>query len=60
MITPDYVKILKLDELAMNANTHSDFLKVVKARLQHARNLGVAESFSFFVDRAWLLFGNGE
>ncbi len=60
MTTPDYVKILKLDKLALSSTTHSDFLKVVKGRLQYARNLGVEGSFPFFVDRAWSLFGNGE
>jgi hypothetical protein len=59
MTTPDYVKILKLDKLAMKSKTHADYLKVVKKRLQYARNLGVEGSFSFFVDRAWVNFGSG-
>ena len=60
MTTPDYIKILKLDKLAMKSKTYADFLKVVKDRLQYARNLGVGESFSFFVERAWVIFGTGE
>lgn len=60
MTTPDYVKILKLDKLAMKSKTHTDFLRVVKERLQCARNLGVEKNFPFLVDQAWLLFGTGE
>ncbi|MGA9118606.1 MAG: hypothetical protein WB699_04510 [Bacteroidota bacterium] len=60
MVTPDYVKILKLDKLAMKSKTHSEFLGLVKDRLQYARNLGVEKSFPYFVDRAWVLFGDGK
>jgi len=60
MTTPDYIKILKLDKLAMKSKTRADFRNAVKPRLQYARNLGVGGSFSFFVDRAWLLFGSGK
>lgn len=59
MMTPDYVKILKLDKLAMKSKTHSEFLKVVQKRLQYARDLGVEGSFPFFVEQAWVSFGNG-
>ena len=60
MITPDYVRILKLDKLAMKSKSHTAFLEVVKGRLQYARNLGVGGSFPFFVDQAWSIYGNGE
>jgi len=57
--TPDYVKILKLDKIAMNSKTRPDYISAAKPRLQYARNLGVEESFPFFVDRAWGIFGDG-
>ncbi len=60
MTTPDYVKILKLDKLAMRSKTHTEFLKAVLGREQYARNLGVEGDFSFFVERAWMLFGTGK
>ncbi len=59
MITPDYIKILKLDKIAMDSKTRPDFLSAVKPRLQIARNLGVEGSFVFFVERAWGIFGDG-
>ena len=59
MTTPDYIKILKLDKLAMKSKTRLEFLKVVQMRLRYARNLGVEESFSYFVEQAWVNFGNG-
>ena len=59
MKTPDDVRILKLDKIAMNSKTHPDYVSAVKPRLQYARNLGVEGSFSFFVDRAWGMFGDG-
>ena len=60
MISPDYVKILKLDKLALKSKTREDFLRLANARLPFAKNLGVAESFPFFVDRAWELCGDGK
>ena len=60
MISPDYVKILKLDKLALKAKTREDFLRLADTRLPFARNLGVADSFTFFVDRAWELCGDGK
>ncbi|HTY02014.1 MAG TPA: hypothetical protein VMG09_18460 [Bacteroidota bacterium] len=60
MTTPDYIKILKLDKLAMKAKTHSEYLVAVKERLQYAKNVGVEKNFTFFVERAWLLFGTKE
>ncbi|MGA9120203.1 MAG: hypothetical protein WB699_12635 [Bacteroidota bacterium] len=60
MTTPDYVKILKLDKLALKSKTHSEFLELVKVRRQYARNLGVEKSFTFFVDQAWSIFGDGK
>jgi hypothetical protein len=52
--------MLKLDEIAMKSKTRKDYLNAAKQRLQYARNLGVETSFSFFVDRAWSDFGDGE
>jgi len=59
MAPPDYMRILKLDKIALKSKTHMDFLEAVKARLQFAKNLGVEGSFPFFVEQAWLLFGDG-
>jgi hypothetical protein len=60
MAPPDYMKILKLDKIALESKTRLDFLEAVKARLQFAKNLGVEGSFPFFVEQAWLLFGDGK
>lgn len=60
MAPPDYMRILKLDKIAMKSKTQRDFLEAVKPRLQFARNLGVEGSFPFFVEQAWLLFGDGK
>jgi len=60
MTSPDYISILKLDKIAMKSKSYSDFLQAVKGRLQYAKNLGVEGSFSFFVDRAWGIFGDGK
>jgi len=60
MITPDYIKILKLDKIAMKSKTRLDFLHDAEPRLQFARNLGVQRNFRFFVERAWGMFGDGE
>ncbi len=59
MSTPDYVKILKLDKIAMKSKTRVEFLNAVKPRLQFAKNIGVEGSFPFFVERAWGIFGDG-
>ena len=59
MTTPDYIHILKLDKIAMRSKTKLDFLEAVKARLQFAKNLGVEGSFPYFVEQAWLIFGDG-
>ena len=59
MHTPDYIRILKLDKIAMRSKTHSEYVIAVKPRLQYARNLGVEGSFLWFVDRAWAGFGDG-
>jgi hypothetical protein len=60
MVSPNYIKMLKLDEIALKSKTRIDYLNAAKLRLQYARNLGVETSFSFFVDRAWADFGDGE
>jgi hypothetical protein len=60
MNSPDYVRILKLDRLAMKSKTLPEFLQAAKARLPFARNLGVEKSFPYFLDHAWLIFGNGK
>jgi hypothetical protein len=60
MISPEYIKILKLDKIAMKSKTQLDFLEAAKARQQYAKNLGVEGSFQYFVEQAWLLFGNGK
>jgi hypothetical protein len=59
MAPPEYIKILKLDKIALKSKTKLDFLEAVKPRLQYAKNLGVGESFDFFVEQAWLIFGTG-
>jgi hypothetical protein len=59
MISPNYIKLLKLDKIALKSKTRVDFLHAAQQRLQYARNLGVETSFSFFVDRAWADFGDG-
>jgi hypothetical protein len=59
MISPDYVKILKLDKIAMKSKTELEFLDAAKGRLQFARNLGVEKSFPYFVAQAWSMFGDG-
>jgi hypothetical protein len=60
MAPPEYIRILKLDKIAMKSKTKLDFLEAVKPRLQFAKNLGVEGSFEFFVEQAWLMFGNGK
>jgi hypothetical protein len=60
MISPNYVSILKLDKIAMKSKTHMDFLKAVEERRQYARNLGIEASFIYFVEQAWLQFGDGK
>jgi hypothetical protein len=60
MTPPEYIRILKLDKIAMRSKTKLDFLEAVKARLQFAKNLGVEGSFPYFVEQAWLLFGDGK
>jgi len=60
MAPPEYIKILKLDKIALKSKTKPDFLEAVKPRLQFAKNLGVEESFEFFVEQAWLIFGTGK
>lgn len=60
MAPPEYIHILKLDKIAMKSKTKREFLEAVKTRLQFAKNLGVEESFSYFVEQAWLLYGDGK
>ena len=60
MTSPDYIRILKLDRIAMKSKTLPEFLRAAKARRQFAKNLGVEKSFSYFVEHAWLIFGNGK
>jgi hypothetical protein len=43
MSTPDYVRILKLDKIAMKSKTRLDFINAVKPRLQYAKNIGVGD-----------------
>jgi hypothetical protein len=59
MTTPDYIQILKLDKVAMKSKTLPEFLQAAKARRQFAKNLGVEETFPYFVRQAWLIFGDG-
>ena len=44
----------------MKSKTKLEFLEAAKSRLQYAKNLGVEESFEFFVEQAWLIFGTGK
>jgi hypothetical protein len=60
MTTPNYMKILKLDKVAMKSKTLPEFLQAVKARLQFAKNLGVEATFPYFVQQAWLVYGDGK
>jgi hypothetical protein len=60
MAPPEYISILKLDKIAMKSKTKVEFLEAVKLRLQYAKNLGVEGSFSYFVEQAWLIFGDGK
>jgi hypothetical protein len=60
MISPDYIRILKLDKIALKSKTRMIYLDAAQTRLQFARNLGVEWSFPYFVDQAWLMFGDGE
>lgn len=60
MTTPDYIKILTLDKIALKSKTQEDFLEKVKPRLPFAKNLGVAENFEYFVDQAWRIYGDGK
>jgi hypothetical protein len=60
MISPDYIRILKLDKVAMKSKTLPEFLQAVKARLEFAKNLGVEGTFPYFVQQAWLVFGDGK
>ncbi|HEX7572221.1 MAG TPA: hypothetical protein VF514_03950 [Bacteroidota bacterium] len=60
MTSPDYIRILKLDKIAMKSKTRMIYLDAAKARLQFARNLGVEWSFPYFVEQAWLIFGDGK
>ncbi len=60
MTTPNYIKILKLDKIAMKSKTLPEYLQAAKARLHFAENLGVEGIFYYFVDQAWLVFGDGK
>jgi hypothetical protein len=60
MTTPDYIKILTLDKIALKSKTQEDFLEKVKPRLQFAKNLGVEENFEYFVQQAWRIYGDGK
>ncbi len=60
MTSPEYIRILKLDKIAMKSKTRLEFLEAVKARLQFAKNLGVEGSFPYFVEQAWQIFGDGK
>jgi hypothetical protein len=60
MVTPDYVKILKLDKLALHAKTEAEFLQKAQPSLHQARVLGVESGFSYFLEQAWVRFGNGQ
>ena len=60
MAPPEYIKILKLDKLALKSKTKLEYLESAQSRLQYAKNLGVEESFEFFVEQAWLIFGTGK
>ena len=60
MAPPEYIKLLKLDKLALKSKTKLEFLESAQSRLQYAKNLGVEESFEFFVEQAWLIFRTGK
>lgn len=60
MTSPDYVRILKLDKIALKSKTRTIYLDAAKERLPFARNLGVEGSFPYFVEQAWLMFGDGK
>jgi hypothetical protein len=60
MAAPEYIKLLKLDKIALKSKTKAAFLEAVKPCLPYAKNLGVEGSFEFFVEQAWLIFGSGE
>jgi hypothetical protein len=60
MTTPDYVKVLKLDKLAMKSKTRAEFLLNAKGSRHCARFLGVEGSFSFFMEQAWEIYGAGD
>jgi hypothetical protein len=60
MAVPDYVKILKLDKLAMKSKSRGEYLTSAQKKLPAAKTLGVAESFEYFVDEAWKSFGTGQ
>jgi hypothetical protein len=60
MAPPEYIKILKLDKIALKSKTKLEFLEGAQTRLQYAKNLGVEKSFEFFVEQAWLIFGTGK
>lgn len=59
METPDYVRILKLDKVAMKSKTQLEYIEAAEARRPFARNLGVEWSFRYFVEQAWAVFGDG-
>jgi hypothetical protein len=59
METPDYVRILKLDKIAMKSKTQPEYLVAAEARRPFARTLGVEWSFAYFVEQAWTVFGDG-
>jgi hypothetical protein len=60
MNTPDYVKILKLDKLALKSKTKAQFDLGLDGPRQQAKFLGVEASFTLFAERAWTAFGAGE
>jgi hypothetical protein len=60
MNTPNYIKILALDKLALKAKSRATYLQKAKSRWHLAKVLGVAASFSYFLEQAWFLYGNGK
>ena len=60
MTSPNYIKILKLDKTALKSKTKPDYLEAAETHRQQAKILGVEESFSYFVDEAWAMFGDGK
>ena len=58
MTSPDYIRILKLDKIAMKSKTRTIYLEAAKACLQFARNLEMEKSFPYFVEQAWLIFSD--